>query len=110
MAYFSDETKAYAIKRGVDPFDLPLISDGCSGGISWLYAIGGRSISCEECCNRHDIDYQLGGTQSDRKAADKRLLACALEKAGGSRWKRARAYVMYGFVRAFGGGKKYWAG
>lgn len=100
---FSEETITYAKMRGMDPADLPLVCNGCSGGISPLYAIAGRGISCVECCNRHDIDYALGGSGADRKAADTRLLACALEKAGKNGWKRFRAYVMYGVVRACGG-------
>ena len=105
---FSDETIAYAVARGINPADLPLISNGCSGGLSWLYALGGDSISCEQCCHRHDIDYELGGNAAERKAADKRLRDCALGKAGGNGFKRFRAHVMYAAVRAFGG--PFWAG
>lgn len=105
---FSNETIAYAVKRGVDPFDLPLVCDGCSGGISWLYALTGESISIEQCCHRHDIDYELGGSDADRKAADKRLRNCALEKAGGNALKKARAWIIYGCVRVFG--RPHWAG
>ena len=104
MGAFSDETIAYAVARGINPMDLPLICNGCSGGLSWLYALGGRSISCEECCNRHDIDYELGGTPQDRAEADRRLRDCASRPGG---WKAARAWVMWAAVRVFGWG--YWA-
>ncbi len=57
---YSAETIAYAAGKGIAEDELPLIIDGCSGGISWIYAIGGKAISCQECCNRHDIDYQFG--------------------------------------------------
>jgi hypothetical protein len=104
---FSDETIAYAAMRGIAEDELPLVVDGCSGGLSWLYALGGKSISVEQCCHRHDIDYQLGGTAKERKDADSRLLECAVAKAGDSAFKRFRAYVVWAAVRLFGGG--YWA-
>ena len=106
--YFSDETIAYAASRGIDEMNLPLVTNGCSGGRSRLYALGDSSISLEQCCHRHDIDYELGGTKEDRKAADRRLRDCALRKAGGNAWKRFRARLMWSAVRAFGGA--YWAG
>lgn len=96
---YSEETRAYAEKRGIDPIDLPLIVDGCSGGLSWLYAFGGKTLSCEECCNRHDIDYTLGGSSKDRRLADKRLRECAAQGGG---WKTVRAWIMWVFVRLFG--------
>lgn len=96
-------TIAYAAAKGLAADELPLLVNGCSGGISWLYAIGGRRISCEGCCNRHDIDYLLGGTPADRKEADRRLRQCA-GAAGG--FKRARAWAMWLAVRGFG--RFYW--
>ncbi len=85
---YDAQTITYAACKGIAEDELPLIIDGCSGGISWIYAIGGKAISCQEYCNRHDIDYELGGTDDDRRAADDRLRECA-GKAGG--WKAARA-------------------
>lgn len=101
MRTFSRETIEYARSRGIaDPeANLPLICDGCSGGLSWLYALGGKAVSCEECCNRHDIDYQLGGTRQDRADADARLYQCASQPGG---WKRLRAAAMWVTVRIFG--------
>ncbi len=112
VARFSASTIAYAAMRGLAEDELPLIIDGCSGGISWLYAIGGKHISCEDCCNIHDIDYQLGGTAAERKTADLQLRDCAAASAANSgwlvrSWSTARAWVMYVAVRMFGG--RYWA-
>ena len=103
--YFDKETIAYAATKGITEDELPLVVNGCSGGISWLYALGGRRMSCEGCCNLHDIDYQLGGTPAMRTLADQRLRHCA-GAAGG--WKRARAWAMWAAVRL--AGHWYWAG
>lgn len=102
---FDAVTVAYAASRGITEAELPLIVNGCSGGVSWLYALGGRHISCAGCCNRHDIDYQLGGTPIMRKEADLRLRQCA-GAAGG--WKRVRAWGMWVAVRV--AGRWHWAG
>ena len=102
---FDVETTAYAINRGITEDELPLVVNGCSGGISWMYTLGGRHISCEGCCNRHDIDYQLGGTPANRKASDRRLRDCA---GAAGRWKRVRAWAMWVAVRV--AGRWYWAG
>lgn len=129
---YSAETIAHAASRGVDVGELPLIVDGCSGGMTWLYAIGGRHVSCEDCCNRHDIDYQFGGSREERRASDKRLRECAaragkpvpgwLERMRDSKprrawifiwvpplrrlWRWIRAWVMWVSVRAVGW--KWW--
>ena len=113
MGRFSDKTIAYAATRGLTEDELPLIIDGCSGGLSKLYAIAGRDLACEDCCNRHDIDYQLGGTAAERKIADIQLRDCAAASAANSgwlvrSWSTVRAWVMYAAVRMFGG--RYWAG
>lgn len=102
---YSASVIAHALKRGIDPDELPLICDGCSGGLSWVYALGGRHISCEDCCNIHDIDYQLGGSAAERADADKRLRDCSGERGG---WRKCRAWVMWAAVRLCGG--RYWAG
>lgn len=102
---YDAKTIAYAASLGIAEAELPLIVNGCSGGVSWLYALGGRHISCEGCCNRHDIDYQLGGTPKERRAADVRLRQCA-GAAGG--WRVVRAWGMWAAVRL--AGRWYWAG
>ena len=105
MNRFDAETIRYALSRGVDPGELPWISDGCSGGLSWLYSLGDTTISCAQCCHRHDIDYTLGGNARDRAAADRRLRDCAGERGG---WRKARAWAIWAAVRCFG--KRHWAG
>lgn len=111
MSRFDAETIAYAASRGIAPEELPLICDGCSGGLSWVYALGGKSISCEQCCHIHDIDYQLGGTRQERADADKRLRRCAAKAGdfppgwqGTARraWRGFRAWVMWAVLRITG--------
>lgn len=111
MPSFADTTIAYAASRGIAAEELPLVCNGCSGGLSWLYALGGRTISCEQCCHCHDIDYQLGGTAKDRADADRRLRECAAVAGsfppgltGDARrvWRRMRSWVMWAAVRCCG--------
>lgn len=104
MTTYSPALIDYAASRGIAADELPLICDGCSGGLSWLYALAGRHISCEDCCNVHDIDYQLGGGKHDRREADARLRDCAA-KGGG--FRPCRAFVMWAGVRLCGWA--YWA-
>ena len=116
---YGEKTIAHALERGIaEPeINLPMIVDGCSGGLSWLYALGGRHISCEDCCNIHDIDYHMGGGFWDRWTADRELRQCAAKAGsfppgikGRTRcvWRHFRAWVMWIAVRLFGW--KYWAG
>lgn len=72
--------------------------DGCSGGISkfWRKVIG-TPPAWEECCNKHDVAYGWGGTEGDRKAADKELRNC-MKKMG----HPFRAQIYYMAVRVFG--------
>lgn len=94
------------------------LSDGCSGGMSWLYAIGGHTISCHRACVAHDYLYDQGGTAKDRRKADKLLRWCAARSGDFSGWRgpfrklwrHFRAWVMYAAVRLFAGGEKHWAG
>ena len=70
-------------------------SDGCS-----LFPDGTpkeRMLWCD-CCFNHDIAYWRGGTEEDRKAADKMLRACVLERTGNN----TLATAMYDGVRAGG--------
>lgn len=94
--------------------DYESLSDGCSGGLSRLYALGGKNISCHWCCVCHDFLYELGGHRKDRREADQLLRECAAcaGKFEGWRgvlrrtWRWFRAWVMYVAVRCFGG--RYW--
>ena len=103
MAY-SSAVIALAAERGIDADELPLIINGCSGGLSWGYALAGRRISCEHCCDLHDLRYPLGGTRCDRGEADRELRDCAA--VGG--WRTARAWGMFVAVRCCGW--LFWAG
>ena len=70
-------------------------SDGCT-----LFLNGtpdDRMLWCD-CCFNHDIAYWRGGSEEERKEADKMLQACALERTG----SKALADTMYEGVR-FGG-------
>lgn len=116
MSRYSAEVITYAASRGIDAAELPLVSNGCSGGLSWLYALGDKSVSCEDCCHVHDIDYELGGMSRDRAAADRRLRECAA-RAGAfppgwrgiarRMWRGFRAWALWAVVRLCGWW--YWA-
>ena len=74
-------------------------SDGCS-----LFPNGtleNRSLWCD-CCFNHDMAYWRGGTEAERKEADKTLHACALARTG----SKALAETMYEGVR-FGGSSAF---
>ena len=113
---YSEDVLALAKARGITAEELPLIINGCSGGLSAVYALAfDRTPSCEECCYLHDLLYQLGGTAEDRKRADKALRDCAAGAGsfpagwvGVTRkvWRHIRAALMYGAVRLFGW--QYW--
>lgn len=114
---YAPDLLALAAAHGISPDELPLVVNGCSGGLSRLYALAGRDISCVDCCDRHDLLYQLGGSARDRKAADRELRACAA--AAGSfppgwrgyvrrLWRGFRAWGMYAVVRVCG--RWYWVG
>lgn len=93
-----------------------ITSDACSGGLSRFYRkLLEQPISCRWCCVCHDFLYGVGGTDKDRRAADRLLRDCAARagKFTGWRgplrrvWRLARAWVMYAAVRLFGG--RYWS-
>jgi hypothetical protein len=109
MAY-SPEVVSYAAARGINESELPLIVDGCSGA-PFLWAVAHAGMSGAWCCEIHDIDYQLGGSEAERRDADRRLRICIADAGefppgvhGWSlhRWRRVRAWVMWGCVRVFG--------
>ena len=52
----------------------PFRTDGCSGGMSWVWRrIAGGPPPWESACVEHDYDYWLGGSKEDRLQADKDL-------------------------------------
>ena len=118
------EIKARARKYGITKLEhanldaYEPMSDGCSGGLSWLYELGGTKISCHRACVAHDYLYDQGGTAKDRRKADKLLRWCAANSGDFSGWqgpfrrvwRHCRAWVMYAGVRIFAGGEKHWAG
>ena len=116
MPKYSAEIIALAAENGIAADELPLIINGCSGGFSNAYfLVFGRKPSCEDCCNMHDLQYQLGGNRAERKRADVELRECAARAGsfpagwpGRVRriWRVFRAWVMYAAVRLFGG--RYW--
>lgn len=82
---------------------------GCaSGWLKWFRPPYGILFS--ECCEMHDILYNLGGSEEDRKEADKSLyidmVKLSLEfKPLKSMWLAVIAYLYYLCVRLFG--KRY---
>lgn len=87
--------------------DFESLSDGCSGGLSKLYAIFNKKISCHWCCVLHDFLYMVGGTCKTRKEADKIFLKCMndLNKRSTSInkvFKYMRSRCIYIIVRLFG--------
>lgn len=81
-----------------------LIANGCGGKGGWLKP---PSFRFNANCDQHDFYYWRGGTEEDRKTADKEFLVIMLEDANrGVWWKRAWyrwwANTYYVAVRLFG--------
>lgn len=86
-----------------------LLSGGCAGisGINDFWSDGctlfpdgnlkDRTLWCD-CCFNHDIAYWRGGSEDERKEADKTLRACVLSRTGNA----ALAETMYEGVRVGG--------
>lgn len=84
-------TSGYANASTLNEF----VSDGCS-----LFPDGtlkNRTLWCE-CCFNHDKAYWRGGSEEERKQADKTFRGCVLERTG----NKALAETMYGGVRVGG--------
>lgn len=81
-------------------------SDGCSGGMSWLYAklTGGKELPWHGCCRDHDLPYWLGGTWRERAKADRGLRGCVQNKGGP--WYYLLGWIMWAGVRV--GGMAAW--
>ena len=72
--------------------------DGCSAGISkFRRKVIGTPPAWEGCCDKHDEAYNWGGTEADRKEADKALRDCMKRMGHG-----IRAQLYYMAVRTFG--------
>ena len=79
-----------------NPYSEPF--NGCSGGMSkaWRKVTGGPP-PWENCCNKHDQDYILGGTAAERAESDRQLRNC-VRATGHPVW----AWVMWAAVRVGG--------
>lgn len=76
----------------------PFTTDGCSGGMSFLWKLIFRKPTpWEDCCVEHDKKYWQGGTSLERKNADIELYNKVKERG-----HPVFAFLMYYSVR-FGG-------
>ncbi|QNM94931.1 hypothetical protein [Chitinimonas koreensis] len=54
----------------------PFTTDGCSGGMSWIWRrVLRRRPPWEHACVSHDLAYWRGGSAADRRHADAMLAA-----------------------------------
>jgi hypothetical protein len=89
--------------------DYRFSSDGCSGGMSWLWwSATGKPPPWEGCCVVHDFAYWQGGTRADRRAADRALRRCLIATAreyalAGHAVVWCIAWLMWAAVRVGGG-------
>lgn len=88
-----------------------LVTNGCSGGVSWAWKLlTGKAPGWEYCCDMHDLAYVQGGPREWRSWADAILRDCILERRQ-SRWYQSvlnciAAWAVWIGVRA--GGGSYW--
>ena len=75
--------------EGLPEFNSQQHSDGCSGGMSSIYAKltflhdkHGEKLKWHQCCVIHDKAYYYGGSQSEKKYADKNLKECVGKATG----------------------------
>jgi len=104
--------------RRLNPRDIPphlrrRLANGCGGAGGWrvpswvMHAIG----LTRDWCDEHDVEYAIGGSESDRLRADARLVARILFQAIKSPpwqwWRRiGGAIATWRLVRSRG--EKYW--
>ncbi len=89
------------------PAMVAAVCNGCgarSGWQAWIRPPQGHAVVH---CNAHDVDYRRGGTKSDRKAADRKLLRGLMQDMKLRRWWQKpgffiKAYLYYLAVRALG--------
>jgi hypothetical protein len=78
--------------------DRAFTTDGCSGGMSWVWrTLTGSPPPWEGACVQHDLAYWRGGTAAERRRADNNLWAAVAN--GGH---PAIALAMYLAVRIGG--------
>lgn len=77
---------------------LPFTTDGCS---IMLDGLPGDLPQWRYCCVRHDRDYWLGGSETEREASDAELEQCISREVG-----PVLAQFVYANVRW--GGSPYW--
>lgn len=92
--------------EGLPQFNAELHSDGCSGGMSAIYAQlkflhknYGDTLVWRECCVIHDEAYYYGGTIKEKKQADTVLGTCVTESIG----KEYIGTIMQAAVKLGGG-------
>lgn len=89
--------------------DLPqalrdVLCNGCGGKGGWVRPPALRS---RVFCDRHDVAYFAGGTEDDRRVADRRLYERIKQDASERPWWqqptfRMQAWLYYRAVRLFG--------
>jgi hypothetical protein len=76
----------------------PFTTDGCSGGMSWIYKkIFRKPPPWEDDCVKHDRAYHAGGTRAERRKADIELMSDVAKRGYPN-----LAYAMYVAVRVGG--------
>jgi len=96
---------------------LPFTTDGCSGGMSWLWRkLFGKPPPWEGACIAHDQAYWRGGSLAQRRVADKALCIGVVKRGypltgalmyygvrlGGVPWLPTSWRWGYGYGRRFG--------
>ncbi len=102
---FMVKRKDYHKQDGSTP-PREFTTDGCSGGMSWFWQTlikphTKTDIPWRQCCVVHDRAYWMGGTWTDRRAADRHLRQCVGEQG----------YPVLGWLMYFGvrmGGSPFW--
>jgi len=73
-------------------------SDGCTGAPDAVPGQSGGVVCIRDACRMHDYAYHIGGTETDRRVADARLMANMLILGADA----AFAMTYYRAVRVFG--------
>lgn len=54
---------------------ISTFQEGCTG-ISWIIHAFGGELPAEKCCNKHDLNYDTGGSLKEKFRADSSLAKC----------------------------------